>query len=266
MASLTVGADPEFFLLDQYGGAKSAHDLIDTLGSKAEPLSCEGGATQIDGTAIEFNITPARTEQEFLDNINTVLSSLRERVSPLFDFSFEPTVDYTEETFRDIPLSARLMGCEPDYNAWEGGRRNPAPRNSRERPFMRSAAGHLHVGLSNPGSYDIPSLVREIDTVLYPMSLLWDDAEDRRQLYGRPGAYRVKPYGLEYRTLSNKWLETRELTSFVYRTLTRVVERYDAGVRILDNIKYSPSQLTHENYARFIDNVLVRGHNYERPF
>ena len=40
-------------------------------------------------------------------------------------------------------------------------------------------------------------------------------AAERRKLYGRAGEYRTPPHGFEYRTLSNFWLRSVQLTSFV---------------------------------------------------
>lgn len=46
--------------------------------------------------------------------------------------------------------------------------------------------------------------------------------QERRKLYGRAGEYRENAHGLEYRTLSNFWLRSYPLTSFVLG-LTRLV-------------------------------------------
>ena len=36
-------------------------------------------------------------------------------------------------------------------------------------------------------------------------------------MYGKPGAFRSKPYGLEYRTISNQWTKNAELIDYVYK-------------------------------------------------
>jgi len=45
-----------------------------------------------------------------------------------------------------------------------------------------------------------------MDLYLGVPSVLMDKGELRKQLYGKAGAYRMKPYGVEYRTLSNFWI------------------------------------------------------------
>ena len=42
------------------------------------------------------------------------------------------------------------------------------------------------------------------------------EAVDRRQLYGSPGAHRPKPYGVEYRVLSNYWLKSPITVMLMY--------------------------------------------------
>ena len=54
-------------------------------------------------------------------------------------------------------------------------------------------------------------------------SRYWDFDKQRVVSYGRPGGCRIKTYGVEYRTLSNAWLNDPELVKFVYsQTITAV--------------------------------------------
>jgi hypothetical protein len=48
--------------------------------------------------------------------------------------------------------------------------------------------------------------VRYMDLYLAVPSILMDDGIERKQLYGKKGAFRPKPYGTEYRVLSNFWI------------------------------------------------------------
>ncbi len=61
-------------------------------------------------------------------------------------------------------------------------------------------------------------LVKQLDYFLGIPSLLLDKDEERRHLYGKAGAFRPKPYGVEYRVLSNFWLKSPELMRWVYNT------------------------------------------------
>jgi hypothetical protein len=64
--------------------------------------------------------------------------------------------------------------------------------------------------------FECAVLVKQLDSVLFPVSLLWDTDHRRRALYGTPGSFRPKTYGLEYRVLSNKWLVDEGLAAWVY--------------------------------------------------
>ena len=56
----------------------------------------------------------------------------------------------------------------------------------------------------------------------------------RRELYGAPGSFRPKPYGMEYRPLSNAWLKNWDSVNTVYSITTRVLEKLDNATLNLD--------------------------------
>ena len=53
---------------------------------------------------------------------------------------------------------------------------------------------------------------------------MWDGDHKRRQMYGAAGAFRPKTYGMEYRTLSNKWIFNPKIVDFVYRGVERALK------------------------------------------
>jgi hypothetical protein len=58
---------------------------------------------------------------------------------------------------------------------------------------------------------------------------VYDNELRRRTMYGRAGACRFKTYGVEYRTLSNAWLNSPELIKWVFRAAKRGVEQLMNG-------------------------------------
>lgn len=232
MSELTFGCDPELFLRNKKTGEfVSAHGVIP--GSKKEPFKVNKGAVQVDGMAVEFNIDPVKTGEEFAFSVKAVLEQLSEMVGPDLELVAKPTVHFSDEVFAAQPPEALELGCEPDYNAYTGEQNTP-PNGAAK---FRTGAGHIHIGWCEDVAVDDPEhvqvcriVVQQLDYYLGVVSHQWDDDKDRRQLYGAKGAYRVKPYGVEYRPLSNAWLNLPEIYSkipeLVQRAWDRLMERY----------------------------------------
>lgn len=216
MTKLLLGADPEFFV-QKDGKLVSAYGLIE--GTKEKPLKVNGGAVQVDGMALEFNIDPASTFVEFNDNINSVLNELRKMVPAEYEFVFKPVAHFGKEYIEAQPEDARRLGCDPDFNAYTGTA-NVAPDANAT---FRTASGHIHLGwtegmdTSNPEHIEAcQMMVKQLDGLLGYYSLIYDRDVQRRSLYGKAGAYRPKPYGVEYRTPSNAWVDNVDLRKVVF--------------------------------------------------
>ena len=216
---MKIGADPELFLV----GANSA--LISSIGiiggTKAFPraIGREGCAVQEDNVAVEFNITPCADVRAFVECINYNLEYLSSEVSKR-NLSLHIT---PSEVFPDSQLEhpdAKRFGCDPDMNAWTG-MLNPPPRS--KNPNLRSAGGHIHVGFDGEKLNEL-EVVKAMDVFLGLSSVTLDPDKRRRELYGKAGACRVKPYGVEYRTLSNFWLKSDELKEWAFNQTTKAVK------------------------------------------
>lgn len=224
-----IGADPEVFAVKD-GQLVSAHGMIP--GTKKEPFPVSKGAVQVDGMALEFNIDPAHSEQEFVLSLNQVMRQLRKMV-PGYDLLAEPVAEFGAEMIDAQPDEAKELGCDPDFNAWDNGKENPIP--DVKTPF-RTGSGHIHIGLWDPNG-PLPvnhnevccALAKQLDCYLAaPFSFVDRDLR-RRQLYGKAGAFRPKPYGMEYRVLSNKWLSTVSLQRWVYRATQAAIHDLSLG-------------------------------------
>ena len=228
MERVLVGADPELFVT-LAGKLVSGHGLVP--GTKAEPFPVEHGAVQVDGMALEFNIDPASTNVEFVDNIISVMGQLKKMV-PHHEFLIEATVRFEENYLRQMPAVALKLGCEPDFNAYTGGV-NISPDAD---DTMRTAAGHIHIGWTET---DDPKgeqhmhlccgFAKQMDLFLGVPFVLLNDCPKRKAMYGKAGTFRPKPYGMEYRVLSNKWLLSEALMSFVYMNAVRAIEELMNG-------------------------------------
>ena len=225
---LKVGADPEMFI-KKGRSYQCAEGVIP--GSKYEPHIVDKGAVQVDGMAVEFNIDPANTEDEFVDHLGTVMTTLGNMVDG-HELICKPSVTFNKKVWEGASEEAKILGCEPDYNAWTG-EVNPKPIAPKG---FRTAAGHIHIGWTEDADIkdqhhinECEAIVRELDFRLGYPSLLLDPDTDRRTLYGKAGAYRPKSYGVEYRVLSNFWLKEEELQRWVYRVVKKTLE--DMSIR-----------------------------------
>lgn len=231
--NVLVGADPELFVRNPNSGQfVSGHDMIQ--GTKEQPFAVNKGAVQVDGVALEFNIDPSATEDAFCTNIRDVRAQLAAMV-PGYVLVPEPVADFDPTYFkRGIPARAKVLGCDPDFNAWTL-QPNETPNGRRN---FRTGAGHIHIGWTNGADPHSPEhyllcaeVSKQLDYYLGVSSLLWDPDNRRRELYGKAGAFRPKTYGVEYRVLSNRWLASELLTRWVYRATRKALTDLDAGIR-----------------------------------
>lgn len=234
MSKLTIGADPEFFVRR---GSHYISGHVFPCGSKHLPLKTAHGHVQVDGIALEVNVKPSETRDEFISNIRSVMSDvtgIMNKYEPTAQLVTKPSIFFGSRRLSELPPENAELGCEPDFNAWENNRINKRPNAAAP---IRTGAGHIHVGWTehaNPHSIkhmrECASLVRQLDYYLGMPSLLWDKDTRRRLLYGKAGAFRPKPYGVEYRVLSNAWLETDKLIGWVFdRTVAAVRDLWNGN-------------------------------------
>ena len=223
-----IGADPEIFV----GDAIKARSIIDKVGGTKEmpmplPLG-KGFAVQEDNVALEFNIPASDSREAFVNNISAAMEFLESMVNSLYDYKFvkSSAISFDAEELAD-PRSW-VFGCEPDFNAWDG-KKNPRP--AATDPNLRSAGGHVHVGYKLNKEQKM-ELIRFMDLYLGVPSVLMDEGELRKQLYGKAGAYRDKSYGVEYRTLSNYWVFDKKLIEWVHRQTEKALDAVLKGLSI----------------------------------
>lgn len=217
-----IGADPEFFIKKKYGGYASAVGLIG--GSKWEPkkIDEDGHAILEDNVAVEFNIKPASSFDEFRSSIHKVLDHIR-GILPGYEFSKESAVSFPQEEL--MTPEAQMFGCEPDFDAWRECVNEKPCANDKN---LRSAGGHIHVGsdlaINNP-----VAVIRAMDLFLGVPSTQLDAGTLRRELYGKAGCFRAKSYGAEYRTLSNFWIFDDSLIQWAFDGTQRALEFVEKG-------------------------------------
>ena len=234
--TITVGIDPEFFLFDSKRKEHiSAHDLVP--GSKDKPHKLKDGAVQLDGTAVEFNINPASSAEEFKHNINSVLSEIRQMIPKRFEFSFKPSIRYSRRYWDTVvPDKSKELGCDPDFDAFGSNKPNERPNPGKAYETMRTGAGHIHLGwtkvedpLDQVHFWDCQVLVRNLNRWYSAFKPLFDKDRDRQMLYGAGAVFRPKFYGAEYRTPSNAWLNYPNLYDWIFNSVQSVYKSLEDG-------------------------------------
>lgn len=219
--NILVGTDPEVFVVNPVGKIIPSIGLIG--GSKDTPRDIGIGSLQEDNVLAEFNTHPAASREDFRKNVTDVLGELQRTLLPN-TISIKPSHTFEMDDLHRYGPVAFQFGCDPDFCAYTG-----AP-NVAPDPIMvgglRSAGGHIHVGMNLSSEREVMALVIAMDLFLGIPSVLLDDDMDRRRLYGKAGAFRFKPYGLEYRTLSNFWLQNDTYINWVYDNTIVAANRF----------------------------------------
>lgn len=227
----TIGCDPEVFV-KRNGKPVSAYGLVQ--GTKESPQPVEHGAVQVDGMALEINTAPVPVQDFALFNRNivAVVRQLKGMLPKDMNLSFVPTQEFGKALMEEQPDEAKELGCDPDYCAYTM-KANPRPDGDRT---FRTAAGHIHIGWGS----DIPvdneehhaicaSFVKALDATVGLFMCYIDRDPLRRELYGKAGAYRAKPYGVEYRTPSNVWLINKDRRLIVHTLVNTAIQWMRSG-------------------------------------
>lgn len=225
-----VGTDTEVFVVDM-----ASHSIIPVIGliggtkQKPRPLDDLGSAVQEDNVMLEFNTIPARTVEEFNKNINKVLTMIFDELrAKNLDVSILPHHVFNVDDLKHP--QAQEIGCESDFNAWRV--EENLPLSARRMKTMRTCGGHVHVSFDDDGvdpSFTTKvNLARALDIHLGLPAVLLDLDNVRRKFYGKPGAMRFKAADrIEYRTLSNFWISTPQLTSWVFNQVKNAISFLD---------------------------------------
>lgn len=240
MPIFKIGADPELFV-NKGGKPVAACGLIP--GNKDEPFKVEEGAVQVDGLALEFNIDPVEVDtdkygsviaaaEQFDARVLKVMAQLKKMIKG-HTFDISSSREFDKEYYDSLPDDAKILGCEPDFNAWAEGKINPRPSGETS---LRGAGGHIHVGWGSDIPVDHPDhieicchVVRQLDAAAGMLMLLYDTDNRRREVYGKAGAFRPKSYGVEWRSPSNAWLTTKARRKAIFQVVVNTLSQMSKG-------------------------------------
>ncbi len=235
MQAIKCGADPEVLVYGIKTG-KVVPCINKVPGTKDFPFVVEGSKVglkiQEDNISLEFNINPVPLKQ-FSSAMATAQTELQLQVQKYFgkDFTYmaRPAAEFKKEELEHP--QAQAFGCDPDFMAYERGAMR-IPPDPKQVGNMRFAGGHLHVGFNKKPKGEkghIPdwAIVQGMELGGYLIDIYHgnDVQGGRRKFYGLAGLYRPKPYGLEYRTPSNYWLDRRACAENILRAAQNIINR-----------------------------------------
>lgn len=240
MIMQSIGADPEVFVRNKTG----ITSVIGHLGgTKYDPRMLNGFGLQEDNVLAEFSMPPVPRycgPGVFSDQVRTGVQKINDQLRKKGLHTMRGSSHrFSPEELKSFGPKALEFGCDPDRNAYTADW-NPTPSADST---IRTAGGHIHIGVQKSLTGDDTisrMLCMAMDLYLGIPSVLLDPDTERRELYGKAGAYRNKPYGIEYRTLSNFWIHTDELRKWVY-CATEDATRHASTVNFL--VKYFGEQM-----------------------
>lgn len=170
----------------------------------------------IDGLCLEIPTMPASSLSELKSEIDAIVEALDMKKHIVSEFVIP---DIFDRYGPNIPHKDLEMGCQPEYGI--DGMMIP----KKKKIPMRSAGGHIHIDYAK----DALPLVEALDCSILLVDYLIDTDKKALRMtnYGRAGAHRIKPYGVEYRSLSNQWYFNARIRDRIDALLPRVIDDPD---------------------------------------
>jgi len=224
--SITLGADPEFILYTKGNKKNIVLFSSEYTGNYFGISEAELGA---DYGLLEFRPEPETSAKKLVDNIihlhkifdrdfgpNSI--KILEKEAVIFDHKKKRVLQAMEKG-EDINYG---MNRGKDVAVWSGGGDNvisdietgitfcaydnPVFNQFNDKLF--TAGGHIHIGgaLIKMLSFNqLKVFIRKLDKEILPIcnGVETKAGELRRTVYGSPGEFRTKEYGIEYRSPSN---------------------------------------------------------------
>ncbi|MEE8599419.1 MAG: hypothetical protein V3S69_07965 [Dehalococcoidales bacterium] len=198
MTNFSYGADIELFIQGSGGDIVLAEVACPLLTDV--PNNHELGLN-IDGACLEYHVPVCNGLVEFTHALRDSIHAISEAVKQQgYTVALLPAHSFLEQELVSSKYGQKF-GCKPDYNTYSPG--HCRRLKACDYGSLRTAGGHLHIGLPKDRELSLPSVVKILDALLVPF---WNEESPRTALFPA-GTFRPTPYGLEYRTLDNSWCD-----------------------------------------------------------
>lgn len=221
-----IGGDHELFLRRKdTKEIVTAENII--KGTKEEPFNFDKkdpfACTSLDCVLAEYNIAPAKTKADYYHGINKALKYIKKHIPADLEIAIIPAARLDEKYLQSE--TAQRFGCSVDFNCWT--------REQNESPVpdgnLRSAGFHVTLGYDDPNEFVNLMWVKAMDLFTSVPSVLQEPDNERKKLYGKAGAFRHTPFGVEARSLSNYILTDKKLINWVYDQTVEAINFVNAG-------------------------------------
>ena len=229
---MLLGCDPEFFFSreGEIVGSEKVVSEEGLLSKKYYDNKKEDVLVVRDGVQAEINPLPKGCRAHLGAQISQCFKILNEQIKndKTLNLDFSQLVKLSKKELDSLSDKAKVFGCSPSENI-HIKEQKPVTLNGSVYRF-RQAGGHIHIGrFERPTTNTIGERINTaisnhnrmiplLDVLVGNTCVLMDkdvSAKTRRRYYGQAGEYRTPAHGLEYRTLSNFWLQSYQLMSFV---------------------------------------------------
>lgn len=251
---MVTSADPEVFL-EQDGQIVPGFAV---LPPKKTPAYANngGGVYHEDGFQAEFSPQPWACHETLMTSVAQTIFHMVQHANGTprgvrfkdlkIKISNTDFVELSPELLATGTDAQVALGCDRSENVW--GHPSVAIDNARKFPY-RMAGGHIHLGMPCSAKWfhsRAERIIKAMDVFCgVPSIALFAGLEDdrRRQYYGRAGEFRFQKHGLEYRTLSNVWLQHPALA---HLTLNLARGAFRLGTSDWESqFKYDPGLIRH---------------------
>lgn len=233
LKKVLIGSDFELFIKND-NKFISALPYIDGTKSDPQVITEHGHAIQADGVLFEANVPPVALDakEEMWENIRFVIDEGQARLPKNYSIVCCPNGDFADSELTDP--RAQESGCTPDFCAWRNGEINKKPL--LQDTNKRCCGFHIHASFPGANPRLGLRLIKLLDLNLALPLLLVDTDRERRKLYGQAGCFRFKDYGksagVEYRSLSNIVIRSKEIFDYTWEQLVKSFKDFNEGLSV----------------------------------
>ncbi len=240
---ILFGSDLELFVIDTRTDKVVPAGML-VPGTKDTPFKMKTGTVHPDGLAVEVGCDPASTWTELNKNLEAILAEVKAEFFPEEYYVYSESSVATKECIQDFDKHRAehpewfISGCAPELEAgklaYNNGTRSDVNPKDKLRCKDKFFVGmHLHLGFTE---WDNTCFTR-IDAgalVEKAHGKVWLSDEqvggERQQYYGGRQCFRMKPYGVEDRSLAGHTFLTdkKVIADLAYAYQCLIKEALDA--------------------------------------